>query len=701
MDSKKPESVAQVAPYEGNKDFIFISYSHRDTATVLPLLHRMKEEGYRFWYDEGIDPVSEWSESVAAHLSRCRVCLAFISPTSLASRNCRREINFALFKNKEFLSVILEPVEMSPAVEMQSSTCQFILKYKYRQEEQFLNRLLNLELLKSCREPRKKKSVAAPTLPVQPTAAGHPPRPPFQTEKARRSKSNTVSTAWLKKWIPFAAMGAAILLVVIIAAFAIGGNSGAAGVNPGGSSTGKLDPSGTGAGELDPGKIPSRGIVTIGDAVYRDNVTIQRVTGAALSTEQLQALATFEKCSQLHLENCTLESGALDALSSMEQLNALSLENCRGMGDLSFLNDLPKLDALNITNSGLTDEQLAGFRGEHVTTLRLNGNALSKVPELADPARVTELSLAGNPLAGLAGLSAWTGMTSLNVSGCGLTSLEGIEGLQSIKTLHAADNQISDLTPLTKLIYLSTLDLKNSGVTSLAPLRYCQQLSVVSLRGNPDCSDLEVLSGSAGTLTHLDISGLHTPDDSLAFLSGSKKLTRLYAEDCGLVDCSGLEDCAALTTVSLAGNRISDISGLKDLAAVKYLNLADNEIDALPDLGRLGADVNYPVYVFSNNRLINMKNLPLLHYYGLMVNGNPLNDLSALGAGAEGTNLIFDCTELTPLEPLTETGFLAIYATSVFVGKQAELEGNYRYRCVLTAGEAFEQVAGSNFVPGF
>ena len=35
-------------------------------------------------------------------------------------------------------------------------------------------------------------------------------------------------------------------------------------------------------------------------------------------------------------------------------------------------------------------------------------------------------------------------------------------------------------------------------------------------------------------------------------------LTRLYAED-----------CVALTTVSLASNRISDISGLKDRAAVR------------------------------------------------------------------------------------------------------------------------------------
>lgn len=111
----------------------------------------MRDEGYRFWYDEGIDPGSEWPESIAAHLGRCRVCVAFLSASSLASQNCRREINYALSKNKEFLSVLLEPVEMSPGMELQISSYQSILKYKYAEEEQFLSRLLNLESLINCR----------------------------------------------------------------------------------------------------------------------------------------------------------------------------------------------------------------------------------------------------------------------------------------------------------------------------------------------------------------------------------------------------------------------------------------------------------------------------------------------------------------------------------------------------------------------
>ena len=697
MDRETSDAVAQVTPYEGNEDFIFISYSHRDTATVLPLLQRMKEEGYRFWYDEGIDPGSEWPESIATHLNRCRVCLAFMSTTSLASQNCRREINFALSKNKEFLSVILEPVEMSPGMEMQISTYQSILKYKYRSEEQFRQRLLNVDLLQNCREPRKEgpaeKPVSAPPPPVYPaaqsapTTGGGPQRPLSQAENRQASKPNTALSAGLKKWTPFAAGAAAVLLLLIIAVFSMGGSSSPEDIDPGVTATGKIG--------------PAEG-VTIGDTVYRDDKGTQRITGAALSAEQLQALSTFKKCNMLYLEECTLESGALDALSAMEQLNLLSLEDCQGVGDLSFLNTLPKLYTLYVIGCGVTDEQLAGFRGEQLTKLNLSNNALNTVPGLSDPSRVTELSLAGNSIGDLTALSAWTKLTTLDVSSCDLTSLAGIGELQSIKTLRAADNRISDLTPLTQLIYLSTLDLKNNSVTSLSPLQYCRQLSVVSLRNNPDCAGLDVLSGSSDTLTKLDISGLASVT-SLDFLSDCGKLTRLYAEGCGLTGCGGLENCVALTAVSLAGNHISDLSGLADLTEIKYLNLADNEIEALPELGRLGADTTFPAYVFSNNKLVRLDNLPRLHYSGLMVDGNPLSDLSALGAESEGTYLVISCEEDTPLEPLTETGFSSIYATSVFIGKQAELERNTRYRGQLTFEAALEEITkyGNYVTPDF
>lgn len=152
----------QMAPYEGEEDYIFISYSHQDMDLVLPVLRYLPENGVRFWYDEGIDPGSEWPEAIARHLNGCRGCVAFMSPNSLASSNCRREVNFSLSKNKEFLSVILTPVEMSLGMEMQISSYQSLMKYRYADDAEFLDKLLSVELIASCRSVKGGGQQAAP-----------------------------------------------------------------------------------------------------------------------------------------------------------------------------------------------------------------------------------------------------------------------------------------------------------------------------------------------------------------------------------------------------------------------------------------------------------------------------------------------------------------------------------------------------------
>ena len=97
-------------PYEGSEKFIFLSYCHKDKSIVFPVAERLARDGYRVWYDEGIDPGAEWPEIIAEHLNRCSACIAFVSENSLNSHNCRREINFALLKKKPFISVVTEKV---------------------------------------------------------------------------------------------------------------------------------------------------------------------------------------------------------------------------------------------------------------------------------------------------------------------------------------------------------------------------------------------------------------------------------------------------------------------------------------------------------------------------------------------------------------------------------------------------------------
>lgn len=137
-------------PYEGPEPYIFVSYCHKDKPQVFPIIERLARDGYRVWYDEGIDPGTEWPEIIAQHLNGCRLCIAFLSGNALDSHNCRREINFALLKKKPFLSVVLEPVALSLGIEMQLSATQSILKYEISSEAEFFRILYSAPPLAGC-----------------------------------------------------------------------------------------------------------------------------------------------------------------------------------------------------------------------------------------------------------------------------------------------------------------------------------------------------------------------------------------------------------------------------------------------------------------------------------------------------------------------------------------------------------------------
>ncbi len=82
-------------PYKGNKEYIFVSYSHKDEKTVLPYLSALQKEGYRIWYDEGINKGSNWNVFLGERLRGCTDFLLFSSQNSVASDRVEDEINGA------------------------------------------------------------------------------------------------------------------------------------------------------------------------------------------------------------------------------------------------------------------------------------------------------------------------------------------------------------------------------------------------------------------------------------------------------------------------------------------------------------------------------------------------------------------------------------------------------------------------------
>ena len=95
-------------PYEGKKPYLFISYPHKESDTVVETIRILHEKRYRLWYDEGIPAGSDWPANIARHMQDCAAVICFISDHFLKSQNCFSEIRAAVHLKKPMLVVYLD-----------------------------------------------------------------------------------------------------------------------------------------------------------------------------------------------------------------------------------------------------------------------------------------------------------------------------------------------------------------------------------------------------------------------------------------------------------------------------------------------------------------------------------------------------------------------------------------------------------------
>ncbi len=127
--------------YDGDEPYIFVSYAHINRDDVWPMIARMQTDGYRVWFDEGIDPGTEWDDNIAAHLENCAVMLSFLTTDYLNSSNCKDELNFARDLEKKLLLVYLAPIQLPRGMVLRLGRNQAIHQYTYEDQNEFFGKL--------------------------------------------------------------------------------------------------------------------------------------------------------------------------------------------------------------------------------------------------------------------------------------------------------------------------------------------------------------------------------------------------------------------------------------------------------------------------------------------------------------------------------------------------------------------------------
>lgn|GEM_PF-1283585 len=121
--------------YQGGDRYVFVCYAHGDADSVYPEIAWLNDYGVNVWYDEGISPGHEWREELATAIQGCERVLFFVSPNSVDSEHCRRELNFAQEENRQVVAIHLEPTEVPAGLRLGLNNRQAIFKHELSDEE--------------------------------------------------------------------------------------------------------------------------------------------------------------------------------------------------------------------------------------------------------------------------------------------------------------------------------------------------------------------------------------------------------------------------------------------------------------------------------------------------------------------------------------------------------------------------------------
>lgn len=137
--------------YKGTDPYIFISYAHKDSDTVLPIISRLQKDGYRVWYDEGIAPGSNWDEYISGHLDGCAVVIGFLSKSYVKSQNCRDELSLTRLKGKPMNLVYIDDVQLSSGLKMRYGRIQALFLQNMAEDE-FFEKLYRADAIAAAKE---------------------------------------------------------------------------------------------------------------------------------------------------------------------------------------------------------------------------------------------------------------------------------------------------------------------------------------------------------------------------------------------------------------------------------------------------------------------------------------------------------------------------------------------------------------------
>ena len=131
------------------KNYIFVSYSHRDKQLIRSLIDRLERKGLSIWYDKDIEPGTLWDDVIKGSLKDAAVVLMFISSSFIKSEYCRLELRLSLEQKKHIIPVYLENARFEPELQEQIDRIQQTTVSPVSEDE-FVQSLIKMPVVEKC-----------------------------------------------------------------------------------------------------------------------------------------------------------------------------------------------------------------------------------------------------------------------------------------------------------------------------------------------------------------------------------------------------------------------------------------------------------------------------------------------------------------------------------------------------------------------
>jgi internalin A len=596
--------------YKGEEPYLFISYSHKDSAAVFSIIEKFNDKGYPIWYDEGIEPGNEWPKEIAKALAACKLFIVFISPRSVASDNVRNEINFALAKKLPVLAIYLEETGLTDGLLLQLGSKQAIMKY----------RMSDNSFYYKCHDAFRKIGLTAVPLQPQPDSKSDSQsgfQPIFQPEPLPEKNPNPI-LAWIigNKVVSGIAAGVLVLAIAFIAWWMSSAND----ISP-----------------VMASSVPESSVVE--SSAQESSVPESSVVESSVSESseeespaQPQTITIGGETVDVNATELDLTSKYVNDIRELRYLTNLVTLNLKytGVTDVSVLKELTNLRYVDVTFTPLYQSQVDELREALPNcTIEFNDGIGDKTTSSEQPltitiggktvdVNVTQLDLAGKSIKDISKLSGLTNLKGLWLEDNNITDIRALSGLTNLTKLYLTGNPISDISVLGGLTNLSGLWMDDNSINDIGALSGLANLSILVLDGN-DVSDISALSGL------INITWLGLGNNNISDISALRELTKLdtlYLEHNNISDISALRELTKLDTLHLEHNNISDIRALSGLTALVSLYLNGNNIS---DISILAGLTNLTDLDLTDNNISDINALKeRTNLKQLTLTGNPL-----------------------------------------------------------------------------